>query len=81
MNLKFPSRFTFLLVRDIETGDQKVTACVNKTKCQLDNVKYKDVQHFSWEPNERVTTLAVKEFETNEQFEDYLTTLTDEWSC
>lgn len=80
MNINFPNRFTFLLLRNIETGEQRVSACVNKLKCRLENVKYRDVQHYSWETNERVTTLAVKEFESEKVFTEYLAKLTEEWT-
>ena len=79
MEIKVPNRFTFLLVRNVKTGEQTVTASINKTKCQLSNLKFKDVQHFSWKAEERVTTLEVIDFKREEDFKNKLDELTHQW--
>lgn len=76
MNLKFPARYTFSVVRNTQTGEQKVTASeTGNQKIMLTNIKYKDIKHFSWESNEKVALLGVKEIVSEEDlksaFKDY----------
>lgn len=72
MSISFPARYTFNLILNKEKGTQRVVAVKTcNQKVQIKNIKYTDVKHFSWQNNESVALLGVKEVENEEEFKKY----------
>ncbi|OME55586.1 hypothetical protein BSK59_14025 [Paenibacillus odorifer] len=66
--MKFPARYTFSLSRNIATGEQKVS-CVetNNQTVKIENIKYSDVRHHSWNPDIRVALLGCGTYGSEEE--------------
>lgn len=80
LNFKFPARFTFNLIRNIETGEQYVTAQkTTNQKVTMNNIKYWDVYHFSYEQNKKVALLDVKDVKSESELAEMLDKYEQNW--
>ncbi|MEK5358835.1 hypothetical protein [Paenibacillus sp. FSL L8-0709] len=66
--MKFPARYTFNLSRNVVTGEQKVS-CVESSnqKVKIENIKYSDVRHHSWNKDIRVAVLGCGTYESEDE--------------
>lgn len=74
--MKFPARYTFNLIRDMETGEQSVQCCESTNQTvKMENMRYSDLKHFSWDSNKRVALLGcefvISEDDLKKFFEKY----------